>query len=247
MSDHGDSVAAINGTANPVNKDLPKDVHGRILESRKVLYRPDTTGKDYVSTYDDYWAEKYNEDSVHLGFQAWDFATRYISLFVPNKDATILDYCGGTGQVGKRLHDMGYTNLYMSDGSVKMAEQAKSLGIYKQQWLEIVERGHKAKYLEECVKNGMQFDCIFSSMSLSEFETVVQQICKEALKPGGVFIAIESVPHLTQARLDGIFWCLEETQKPDGCLEVVHNYDGHPHDTFTDHNMKVLVVKRKGA
>jgi predicted TPR repeat methyltransferase len=240
------NVVEMNGTANPINP-IPEDTHQRILESRKVLYRPDTTGKDYVSTYDDYWAEKYDEDGVHLGFQSWEFATKYISMFVPDKNALILDYCGGTGQVGKRLKAVGYNNIYYSDGSVKMAEQAKTLGIYKKMFHEIVERGQKAHFLEECVKNGMQFDSIFMSMSLSEFETVVQQICREGLKPGGVFIAIESVPHLTQARLDGIFWCIDEGKKPDGCLEVVHDCDDHPHDTFTDHKMKVLVVKRKAA
>lgn len=222
-------------------KVLTESANKNITESRKVLYDPTKTEQDYVKCYEDYWAHSYNADGEDLGFQAWTYATEMIKKFAPNKDSLILDYCGGTGQVGKRLAALGYKNLHHSDGSTNMQKQAKALGVYSKFFTQVVNRDEKADYLTGETK----YDVILSSMSLSEFKTLVQQIFDTGLNPGGIFIAIESVPHVEICNLDGITWALEECKKPDSNLELLEDDEEKPHDEFTDHPTKIIVVRKK--
>eukprot|EP01083_Nonionella_stella_P135351 411763_1 len=110
-------MPALNGTIDD------HSVH-TINESRKVLYDPNHTGKDYVETYEQYWAKSYNQDAQQLGFKSWSYALERIQKYMPNKESMILDFNGGTGQVGKRLSAAGYSNLHISDGSSNMIKQA---------------------------------------------------------------------------------------------------------------------------
>lgn len=223
------------------SKILTESADKNITESRKVLYDQSANQADYVKCYEDYWAHSYNADGEDLGFQAWTYATEMIKKFVPNKEALILDYCGGTGQVGKRLAAAGYKNLHHSDGSTNMQKQAKALGVYSKFFTQVVNRGEHAEYL----KGETKYDVVLSSMSLSEFQAFVQQVFDEALKPGGIFIAIESLPHVESCGLDGITWALEEAKKPNSGIELLEDDEEKPHDEFTDHPTKIVVFRKK--
>lgn len=221
---------------------LSEGCNERISESRKVLYNPEHTPEDYVATYDNYWAANYNEDGTELGFKSWEYALDRITKLMPNRDALILDYCGGTGQVGKRLYEAGYRHLHINDGSKKMLEQALALNVYEKWHNEVVPKNNKASFL---INDGLKYDVVLSSMSLSEFKPFVEQVVKDHLKPGGVFISFESEPHIELAKLDGIPFLIEEAAKPNSYVELIENSSNLPHDTFTDHRMKILIVKRK--
>lgn len=212
----------------------------RILQTRKVLDRADHSGTEYVETYNKFWAEHYDQDSQNLGFMSWQHGAAAVQKYTPNKDALILDYNGGTGQVGKRLFDAGYKNLHIADGSPQMISQAMNLGVYKQAQLGVTERATGADYL-----NGVEgkYDTILCSMGLAEFQSVAEQIVCHALKVGGVFISLEAVKFITSSGLDGIDWLIAQNGK-DARFEVLVNDDSLAHDKFTDDKMKLLIVKR---
>jgi predicted TPR repeat methyltransferase len=213
-----------------------------VTESRKVLYNPNRSAGDYVKTYQDYWARTYTEDGAKLGFKSWQYAVMMIEKYMPKKDALILDYCGGTGQVGQMLSEKGYKHLHISDGSTGMLKQAIEREVYERAFVEVVERGQDVRFLQDAHN---KYDVVLSSMSLSEFKSTVEQFAHKALKKGGIFVSIESVPHLTKANLDGIFWVLDECAKPNGEFELLENRDDLPHDDFTVDDCKVLVVRKK--
>lgn len=214
----------------------------RIKESRKVLYSPEHTAHQYVDTYNQFWAEHYDNDGEKLGFMTWTHGVTAIERYVTGdrSKALILDYAGGTGQCGKRLYEKGYTNLHISDGSHAMLEKAMTLGVYAKSFLGVVERTSGADYL-----NGVEklYDAVLSSMSVSEFQPLVEQIVTKALKVGGVFISLEAIPHISLNGLDGINWLIDNAGKDDR-YELLVNDDNMPHDKFTDDKMKMLIVRR---
>jgi ubiquinone/menaquinone biosynthesis C-methylase UbiE len=212
-----------------------------ITESRRVLYTG-CSGKDYVSQYQQYWAKTYDDDASKLGFKSWEYSAAMISKYLPNKNGKILDYCGGTGKCGKLLQSMGYTNMHITDGSSNMLKQANETKCYEKTFCEIVERGQDIRFLKDANNS---YDLVLSSMSLSEYVSTVQQFIFKALKKGGIFVSIESIPHLKKANLDGIPWLLEECKKADGVVELIEDNDNMRHDDFTDDMCKVLVVRKK--
>ena len=62
---------------------------------------------------------------------------------------------------------------------------------------------------------------------------------------GGIFIAIESLPHVESCGLDGITWALAEAKKPNSGIELVEDDEEKPHDDFTDHPTKIVVFRKK--
>jgi predicted TPR repeat methyltransferase len=218
----------------------------RILKSRQVLYDPNHSSDEYVGTYQAFWADHYDQDGEQLGFMAWDHAANAIERYVPNKEATILDFCGGTGQVGKRLHAKGYRNLHISDGSTNMLKQALELNVYKQTFTATVSQTAPAEFLMDSEN---KYDCVLSSMSLSEFQPFVEHIVTKVLKPGGIFISLEAIPHIAKCNLTGIVWLQREFQmaknKLDLPFEILLDDDSVPHDRFTEDKMKLMVVKRR--
>jgi len=186
---------------------IEDDAQQRIAYTRKVLYDPKHTSEDYVNTYTNFWAKDYNRDGQMLGLMAWEHAANTIEHYMPNKDGFILDFCGGTGQCGKRLHEKGYKNLHISDGSSAMISQAMALGVYKQAYLGIVERDRPADYLIGICE---KYDVVLSSMSLSEFQPFVENVLTKVLKPSGIFIALETLLHIEKNNLNGITWVIEK-------------------------------------
>ena len=86
---------------------------------------------DKQALFDD-WAPTYDHDLVNeLGYVADAEACRRLETRIPDRQARILDAGCGTGLVGRRLHEAGYTDLHGSDYSQKMLEQARTTGAYR--------------------------------------------------------------------------------------------------------------------
>ncbi len=80
---------------------------------------------DQQALYDN-WATSYDRDLVDdLGYVAHDEASRQLQALVPGRNARILDAGCGTGLVGRRLRQAGYTEIHGSDYSLKMLDQAR--------------------------------------------------------------------------------------------------------------------------
>ena len=86
---------------------------------------------DKQALFDD-WAPTYDHDLVNeLGYVADAEACRRLETRIPDRQARILDAGCGTGLVGRRLQQAGYTDLHGSDYSQKMLEQARATGAYR--------------------------------------------------------------------------------------------------------------------
>ena len=86
---------------------------------------------DKRSLFDD-WAATYDHDLVEdLGYVADAEACRLFESLVPDRLARILDAGCGTGLVGRRLNQLGYTNIHGNDYSEKMLDKARATGVYQ--------------------------------------------------------------------------------------------------------------------
>jgi predicted TPR repeat methyltransferase len=86
---------------------------------------------DKQALYDD-WAASYDRDLVdELGYVAHDQACRRLQALVPERSTRILDAGCGTGLVGRRLQQAGYTDIHGSDYSLKMLDEARASGAYR--------------------------------------------------------------------------------------------------------------------
>ena len=80
----------------------------------------------------DNWASTYDHDLVNdLGYVADAEACRLLISLVPDRQARILDAGCGTGLVGRRLKQAGYTNIDGNDYSVKMLAKARATDAYQ--------------------------------------------------------------------------------------------------------------------
>ncbi len=80
----------------------------------------------------DRWASTYDHDLVEdLGYVADVEACRVFTSLVEDRQARILDAGCGTGLVGRRLRQAGYTDVHGSDYSAKMLDQARATGAYQ--------------------------------------------------------------------------------------------------------------------
>jgi predicted TPR repeat methyltransferase len=95
------------------------------------LNRVYTKKGDKQALYDD-WAESYEQDLVDdLGYVAHDQACLRLQALLPERNARILDAGCGTGLVGRRLQQAGYTDIHGSDYSLKMLDEARAIGAYR--------------------------------------------------------------------------------------------------------------------
>ena len=77
-------------------------------------------------------ASTYDHDLVDdLGYVADAEACRQFVSLITDRQARILDAGCGTGLVGRRLKQAGYTNIHGNDYSVKMLDQARATGAYQ--------------------------------------------------------------------------------------------------------------------
>jgi predicted TPR repeat methyltransferase len=92
----------------------------------RVYANPD----DKQALFDD-WAPTYDHDLVNeLGYVADAEACRRLEALVPDRRARILDAGCGTGLVGRRLRQAGYSDIHGSDYAPKMLQQARASGAY---------------------------------------------------------------------------------------------------------------------
>ena len=86
---------------------------------------------DKQALFDD-WAPTYDNDLVNeMGYVADAEACRRLEALVPDRQARILDAGCGTGLVGRRLQQAGYTDIHGSDYSQKMLAEARACGAYR--------------------------------------------------------------------------------------------------------------------
>ncbi len=80
----------------------------------------------------DNWASTYDHDLIDdLGYVADVEACRQLVSLVTDRQARILDAGCGTGLVGRRLRQAGYTNIHGNDYSAKMLDEARGTGAYQ--------------------------------------------------------------------------------------------------------------------
>ncbi|MCP4488064.1 MAG: methyltransferase domain-containing protein [Gammaproteobacteria bacterium] len=142
------------------------------------VYQHDGDKKDI---FDD-WAPTYDHDLINeMGYVADAEACRHFQTLVTDRQARILDAGCGTGLVGSRLKQAGYANIFGSDYSTKMLEQARATDAY----LSLEQHN-----LTQPVKTDNPYDAAIAvgvfAFSVPSAEHLVNITC--SLKPGGIAI-----------------------------------------------------------
>ncbi|MEM9778024.1 MAG: class I SAM-dependent methyltransferase [Chloroflexota bacterium] len=90
--------------------------------------------KDNGETRDIYadWAASYDTDLDGFGYVAPQTGVKLLVDLVPNKSAALFDVGCGTGLVGQKLAQAGFTNIEGGDFSADMLEKASALNVYRQ-------------------------------------------------------------------------------------------------------------------
>jgi predicted TPR repeat methyltransferase len=154
----------------------------RKLDSSKLdarLSRVYDNPGDKQALFDD-WAPSYDHDLVNeLGYVADAEACARLIALIPNRQARILDAGCGTGLVGRRLQQAGYTQLYGSDYSKKMLAEARTTGAY----VSLLQHD-----LTRPVETDELYDAAIAvgvfAFSVPSAEHLVNITC--SLKPGGI-------------------------------------------------------------
>jgi len=134
---------------------------------------------DKQGLFDD-WAPTYDHDLVNeMGYVADTEACRRLEALIPERQARILDAGCGTGLVGRRLQQAGYTDIHGSDYSEKMLAEAHACGAY---------RSLQQHDLTQPVETDQLYDAAIVvgvfAFSVPSAEHLVNITC--SLKPGGV-------------------------------------------------------------
>jgi len=100
--------------------------------------------EEFEQRYDE-WGSTYDKDLI----EAWDyklpaFIGDLLMKYVKNHDARILDAGAGTGLGGEYISHNGYRNLFATDMSQRMLDEAEHKGIYHQ--LDRMVLGEKLDY-----------------------------------------------------------------------------------------------------
>lgn len=147
------------------------------LDSR--LSRVYANPGDKQSLFDD-WAPTYDHDLVNeLGYVADAEACDRLIALIPDRQARILDAGCGTGLVGRRLQQAGYTQIHGSDYSEKMLDEARTSGAYISLVRHDLTRPVEADELYDAAIAVGVF-----AFSVPSAEHLVNITC--SLKPGGV-------------------------------------------------------------
>ena len=136
---------------------------------------------DKQALFDD-WASTYNHDLVDdLGYVADAEACEVFESLVTDRQTRILDAGCGTGLVGRRLKQSGYTNIHGNDYSAKMLDQARATDAY---------RSLQQHDLTQPVETDTPYDAAISvgvfAFSVPSVEHLVN--ITRSLKPGGIAI-----------------------------------------------------------
>jgi predicted TPR repeat methyltransferase len=130
----------------------------------------------------DNWAPTYDHDLLEdLGYVADAEASRRLISLVPDKQSRILDAGCGTGLVGRRLMQAGYSDIHGNDYSSKMLDQARTTGAYQ---------SLQQHDLTLPVESDLPYDAAIAvgvfAFSVPSAEHLVN--ITRSLKPGGVAI-----------------------------------------------------------
>ena len=154
----------------------------RKLDSGKLdsrLSRVYDNPGDKQSLFDD-WAPTYDHDLVNeLGYVADAEACERLIALIPDRQARILDAGCGTGLVGRRLQQAGYTQIHGSDYSEKMLDEAGATGAYVSLAQHDLTRPVET---DECYDAAIAVGVF--AFSVPSAEHLVNITC--SLKPGGV-------------------------------------------------------------
>jgi predicted TPR repeat methyltransferase len=139
----------------------------------------------------DNWAPTYDHDLVEdLGYVADVEASQRLISLLPDKQSRILDAGCGTGLVGRRLMQAGYSNIHGNDYSAKMLDQARTTGAYQ---------SLQQHDLTLPVESDLPYDAAIAvgvfAFSVPSAEHLVN--ITRSLKPGGVAIVT----------VNGKAWC----------------------------------------
>ena len=78
------------------------------------------------------WAATYDDDVfATLGFTGSDRIAELLAEHLPGRDGPVLDLGCGTGAVGVRLTELGFTTIDGVDLSAEMVELAAAKGVYR--------------------------------------------------------------------------------------------------------------------
>lgn len=100
------------------------------------------------------WAENYEADMKAVQYHGpTTLMEHFPKLNVP-KEAKILDFCAGTGGIGRELVRLGYSDIHAIDGSESMLAKAKEEGNYKSYQVLLFEPDSKLPYDDN------SFDCV---------------------------------------------------------------------------------------
>ena len=104
---------------------MTKNVEARLAE---VYHAASPT--ELSKTYDD-WAASYDADMLAMGYAHPAVICGLTSRYVTDLTAPILDAGVGTGNIGKLLSILGFSNLHGIDMSEGMLAKAKARGVYR--------------------------------------------------------------------------------------------------------------------
>jgi SAM-dependent methyltransferase len=161
--------------------DSTKPISSQIVSSKldSRLSRVYDNPGDKQSLFDD-WASTYDHDLVNeLGYVADAEACDRLIALIPNRQARILDAGCGTGLVGRRLQQAGYTQIHGSDYAEKMLDEARATGAY----VSLLQHD-----LTQPVETDALYDAAIAvgvfAFSVPAAEHLINITC--SLKPGGV-------------------------------------------------------------
>ncbi|NEO86402.1 MAG: class I SAM-dependent methyltransferase [Spirulina sp. SIO3F2] len=139
------------------------------------------TDQELQGNYDQ-WASTYESDIAQFWETVPHTAATALSKFLPNKQASILDFGAGTGMVGVALAQLGFKHIIGLDISPGMLEQAQQKRVYQ-----ALVCGAIADENLESLGNitGVIATGVFAERHAGEAEL---KAVHTKLQPGGVFV-----------------------------------------------------------
>ena len=158
----------------------------------KVMEKFTKYDRAQVEAHFDGLADNYEGAYVRAGYPDPQQCADYVSKFAKNlglsKDAPIVDFACGTGLVGQRLNEAGFTNVTGLDVSSKMLEIAEAKGVYTS--LEKAELGQEDFYgtFPTLLKNSFSFVTCAGLMNNNHMDEKIFEQMLLSLKNGGIMV-----------------------------------------------------------
>lgn len=136
---------------------------------------------DLMTEYDKQ-IKTYDTDIAHNDWNGPKYAAEAVKRHIPNnKQALILDVCGGTGAVAVKLRKLGYENLDYLDGSNEMTREAIKRNLYNSYIRQIIPENQPT-----LIRSNMYDAAVISGghITIGKIDDMIR-----VLKRGGIFIA----------------------------------------------------------